>query len=267
MLDSNVKLLDDTLPDHTDTEGSEITDDWGWSAYLFMTRKQLWLRRAVFDCKENFRQANSIATGSECSVIHVRRSDVVLGDERKYYPVADYIKMIPEDRLNNANHYIIILTDDLNAIKEAHKFFPNLQWAYLDRPRFKGSSGGWENQTPSRNPALETIFLLAEFELAMACSVFVHGQSGFSNFIYQHVSGRNEVMVSCSSQVSLKIFLFYCIQMVSANRNVTRYRVEDSNSTVLELFVNETESHLEALLTSMLPEPSNSTEDLPDNGE
>jgi hypothetical protein len=37
--------------------------------------------------------------------------------------------------------------------------------------------------------------------------------------------------------------------------------VEDSNSTVLELFVNETESHLEALLK--LPEPSNS----PDNGE
>jgi hypothetical protein len=98
------------------------------------------------------------------------------------------------------------------------------------------------------------LFLLAEFELAMACSVFVHGKSGFSNFIYQHhVSGRIEVMVSCSSQVSLKIFLFYCIQMVSANRNVTRYRVEDSNSTVLELFVNETES--------------NSTEDLPDNGE
>jgi len=41
--------------------------------------------------------------------------------------------------------------------------------------------------------------------------------------------------------------------------------VEDSNSTVLELFVNETKSHLEALL--MLPEPSNSMEDLPDNGE
>ena len=136
ILDSNVKLLDDTLPDHT--EGSDITDDWGWSAYLFMTRKQLWLRRAVFDCKENFRQANRIATGSECSVIHVRRSDVVLGDARKYFPVADYIKMIPEDRLNNANHYIIILTDDSNAIKEAHKFFPNLQWAYLDRHRFQG---------------------------------------------------------------------------------------------------------------------------------
>ena len=56
MLDSNVKLLDNTLPDHTD--GSGIADDWGWSAYLFMTQKQLWLHRAVFDCKENFRQAD-----------------------------------------------------------------------------------------------------------------------------------------------------------------------------------------------------------------
>jgi hypothetical protein len=211
MLDSNVKLLDNTLPDHT--EGSGIADDWGWSAYLFMTRKQLWLRRAVFDCKENFRQANSIATGSECSVIHVRRSDVVLGDARKYFHVvADYIKMIPEDRLNNVNYYIIILTDDLNATSRKHISFSQIcsghTWIVLIS-RLKGSSGGWENQTPSWNPALETIFLLAEFELAMACSVFVHGQSGFSNFIYQHVSGQIEVMVSCSSQVSLKVFLFH----------------------------------------------------------
>ena len=209
-LDSNVKLLDESLQEQSG--GSGITDDWGWSAYLFMTRKQLWLRRAVFDCKENFRQANSITSGSDCSVIHVRRSDVVLGGARKYFPVADYIKMIPEDKLNDANHYIIILTDDSNAIEEAHKFFPNLKWTYLDRPRFKGSSGGWENQTPSRNPALETIFLLAEFELAMACSVFVHGESGFSNFIYQHVSGRIEVMVSCSSLKShRKSFIFIII--------------------------------------------------------
>jgi len=41
----------------------------------------------------------------------------------------------------------------------------------------------WENQTPSRNPALETIFLLAEFELAMACSAFVHGQSFFQFYL------------------------------------------------------------------------------------
>jgi hypothetical protein len=137
MLDSNVKLLDITLPDHT--EGSGIADDWGWSAYLFMSRKQLWLHRAVFDCKENFRQANSIATGSECSVIHVWRSGVVLGGARKYFPVvADYIKMIPKDRLNNANHYIIILTDDLNAIKEARKFFPKFAVGILGSSSFQG---------------------------------------------------------------------------------------------------------------------------------
>jgi hypothetical protein len=184
-LDSNVTLLDEALPDQSGGSGS-ITDDWGWSAYLFMTRKQLWLRRAMFDCKENFRQANSIAIGSECSVVHVRRADVVLLDDgRKYFPVADYIKMIPDDRLNDANHYILLLTDDSNAIDEAHKFFPNLKWAYLDRPRFKGSSGGWENHSPSRNPALETIFLLTELELAMACSVIVNGESGFSRLIYR----------------------------------------------------------------------------------
>lgn len=187
-LGQNVEILGDDVELHI--EESDVVDDWGWTAYLFMTRKQLWLRRAVFDCKEHFRQSNNIETGADCSVIHVRRADVVLHDEssRRYFHVADYVKMIPQDRLNNINHFILLLTDDLNAIDEANQFFPTLKWKYLDRPRFRGSSGGWENQTPSRNPANEVIFMLTEFELTMGCSVFVHGQSGFSNIIHRHVS-------------------------------------------------------------------------------
>ena len=36
--------------------------------------------------------------------------------------------------------------------------------------------------------------------------------------------------------------------MLSANSNVTRYMVEDSNSTVLELTFDQTESHVKSLL-------------------
>jgi hypothetical protein len=188
-LDSNVEILAEDNMDEFWVE-PEVYGDWEWSAYLFLTRKQLWLRRAVFETTEHFRHSSNIAADSDCSVIHVRRADVVLHDElsRRYFPVADYVKMIPEEKLTNVNHYILLLTDDSNAIDEALVFFPELKWKYLDRPRFKGSSGGWENQTPSRNPANETIFILAELELVRACSVFVHGQSGFSNLIHRHVS-------------------------------------------------------------------------------
>lgn len=118
-LDADVKLLE--VEDNYDNAG--IADDWGWSAHLFITRKQLWLRRAVFDYKEQFRQLNSIGAGSSgCTVIHVRRGDSAV--ERHIYPAADYVKMIPQEILNNPNHYILLLTDDSNAIDEAHEPFP-----------------------------------------------------------------------------------------------------------------------------------------------
>ena len=182
-LDDDVKVLE--VEDNYDNAG--IADVWGWSAYLFITRKQLWLRRAVFDYKEHFRQLNAIGVGSlDCTVIHVRRGDSAV--ERTIYPVADYVEMIPKEILDNPNHYILLLTDDSNAIDEAHEFYPDLKWVYSDKPRFNGASGGWQHFTPSRNPAYEVTALLAELELATECSILVHGPSGYSNFMHQHVS-------------------------------------------------------------------------------
>ena len=195
--------------------GSSIFDDFGWSAYLFMTRKQLWLRRAVFDYKEQFRQSNAIDAGSsDCTVIHVRRGDVAHSNERIYFPVYDYVKMIPQERLNDPNHYIFLMTDDSGAIEEAHEFYPELRWTYINKPRFNGSNVGWEDQMPSRNPAYEVIMLLSEFELAMACSTFVHGHSGFSNFILQYVSSLLcIVFMEYYTEVSSLGFLYYLMQL------------------------------------------------------
>ena len=169
-----------------------IADQMGRDAYMFLTRKLLWLRRAVFDYKQNFKKSKNITEGanSDCTVVHVRRSDVILHNihARRYFPVADYVKLIPSEKLSNPDHHIFFLTDDANAIEEAHEFFPALNWKYFDRPRYKGSEGGWENQTPSRNPALEVVVLLATFELAQECSAFVHGQSNFAEYIYEQVS-------------------------------------------------------------------------------
>ena len=173
-------------------KSSRIWNELGWSAYNFMTRKQLWLRRSVFDYQKQFNEANSIISGSDCTAMHVRRSDVMVDKRRPYYPVAYYVDMIPEEKLEDPNHYIFLLTDDANAIDEAHEFFPNLKWKHLDRPRHRGSSGGWQSHTPSGDPALEVIILVSTFELVQKCSVLVAGISSFAEYMYAHVSNNCE---------------------------------------------------------------------------
>jgi hypothetical protein len=122
----------------------------------------------------------------------VRRSDVVLHDQhaRKYFPVTDYVKLIPNERLKNKNHSFFLMTDDANAVAEAHEFHPELRWKYIDRPRYKGSSGGWEHQTPSNNPASEVITLLSTFDLVQECSLLVHGTSKFSDVLWYMMKSK-----------------------------------------------------------------------------
>ncbi|KAK1738447.1 hypothetical protein QTG54_011116 [Skeletonema marinoi] len=203
----------------------EIWHERGYYAYQFMTRKQLWLRRAVFDFKHKFRMKHG--PESDCSVLHVRRADIIFHEQhaRKYHPIADYVKLIPKEKLNDPNHTIFLLTDDDNAVNEAHEFYPNLRWKYIDRPRHSGSSGGWENQTPSLNPALELIVLMATFELAQDCSSFVHGHSGLSDYIWTHMAAN------------------------AGNKRVTRLRVDDRK----EVF-NEKYLHSEEELAKLLDE-------------
>ena len=190
------------LPDEADI-GQEL----GQQAYLFMTRKMLWFRRAVFDYKQAFKKANNITADSDCTVCHVRRGDVVLhpGLQRRYFPLAEYVKHMNSSKLSNPNHYIFLLTDDSGAIDEAHEFFPELNFRYFDRPRQKGSNNGtvWENQTPSRNPAMEVIVLVATFELVQECSAIVWGASNFANYMYNQVSEK-----IASSESSLRTFQF-----------------------------------------------------------
>ncbi|KAL7492085.1 hypothetical protein ACHAWT_001704 [Skeletonema menzelii] len=198
-------------------EQVEIWTERGFNAYQFLTRKQLWLRRAVFDFKRTFRMKHG--PESDCSVIHVRRADIIMHDKhaRKYYPIADYVNLIPMEKLNDPNHTIFLLTDDANAVKEAHEFYPHLRWKYIDRPRHKGSSGGWENQTPSLNPALELIVLMAIFDLVQDCSSFVHGHSGLSDYIWTHMAAN------------------------AGNKRVTRLRVDEQKQVFDEKYLHSEE--------------------------
>ena len=86
------------------------------------------------------------------------------------------------------------------------------------------SSGGWENQTPSRSPLFEVVVLLATFDLAQECSAIVHGDSGFAEYIYQ--------------------------QMDAFGKDTKRYRVEGDNDVHSELHT-ASEAELEKSLNDM----------------
>jgi len=186
------------VPDGDLPHGSNIKEGTlSTSAYLFMTREQLWLRRAVFDYIKEFKSNYNFATESEsdCTVIHVRRGDASMdSNRRRWFPVVDYVELIPDIKRNDPNHTIFLLTDDHNAISEAYEFYPHLRWKYFNRTRNHGSDGGWQDHTPSQDPALEVIVMFALFQLVQECSTFVHGPSNLVDYIrlYMTLSGRED---------------------------------------------------------------------------
>jgi hypothetical protein len=151
----------------------------------YVTRPQTWLRKAVFDFTK------IIPLTTPCAVIHVRRADVVLHHKysRRYHAIEEYVDKLllnvslSSNNNNNYNTSILLLTDDDNAIQEAHTKFPNRNWVYIDRPRFKGAEGGWENQIPSNDAKQEVIALLSIFKLVRKCQTFVHTSSNLAKYI------------------------------------------------------------------------------------
>jgi len=139
--------------------------------YEFVTRQQTWLRQKVL------RFSSKINIATPCTVVHVRRADIVLHKNRirRYHKINDYVERMDKDTKN-----IFLLTDDDNAIGEALTKFPNYTWTYIDRPRHKGAEGGFENQIPSKNPKFEVIVLLSIFQLVKKCSTLIHTKSGFA---------------------------------------------------------------------------------------
>ena len=183
-------------PEESDETYPNITYEYEqryMAVYNYVTRPKQWLRREVY----RFVHKLEREIVQPCAVMHVRRTDVVLhGDaSRKYYPVSAYVDLLPQDRRQD----IFLLTDDADAIDEAHEFYPNLNWHYINRTRFRGTEGGWENQIPSKNPKQEVVTILGTFRLAKRCDTFVHGTSVFSDEIYRAMSegGRtvNRILV------------------------------------------------------------------------
>ena len=85
-----------------------------------------------------------------------------------------------------------------DAIDEAKTEYPGYNWMHLDRPRFKGAEGGWQNHIPSGVPELEVIIILSTMKLAQKCDSLVCGRSGFSMLLWgymQHENGTNATKI------------------------------------------------------------------------
>jgi hypothetical protein len=173
--------------------------------FQFILRPRQWVRRQVFMRSHDLRQqllealhdsdaeaGTAAAAGRRssnrvlrpgCTVVHVRRGDVVLGNSRStsrraYRPLADYL-------LHVRTHTVLLLTDDADAIEESQQQqFANYTFVYWNRTRYRGSEGGWEEHLPSRDPLEEMAVLLGTFDVVPLCLALVHTASNFGQLLY-----------------------------------------------------------------------------------
>ena len=172
-------------------------------AMEYVTRPQTWLRKRVFDMVHsamNEAGGGTLVNGplqKPYSVIHVRRSDVVLHDRssRKYHAIAEYLNETDARLAEGGPDFkirrnVLLLTDDSNAIKEALALHPEYRWMYLNRTRWTGSEGGFERQLPSSDPIVEVATLYATFKLVSHCETFSYGSSNFGRVLKTHVENN-----------------------------------------------------------------------------
>lgn len=156
-----------------------------------------------------------------CTVMHVRRSDVVLHTTRarQYFALSDYVKWL------RRNDTIFLLTDDANAIEEAFEFHPNLKWTFLNRTRFRGTEGGWENQTPSRSPKREVVVIMALLRLVQRCDTLIHTSSGFARMLARAMQPTLRTRIQIDSHMKRE-------EQYSWNNTVSHHKL---NKTLHEL--------------------------------
>jgi hypothetical protein len=160
--------------------GEYVNPAWHWQ---YATRRQTWLRKHVYD----FVQKQNIS--APCTAMHVRRGDVVLHTDgllRKYHAISEYVTA--GANASALHRKVFLMTDDQNAITEATTEYPDIQWMYIDRPRYRASEGGFEKQLPSNDPIFEFTVLLGTFEMVQHCDSLIHSHSGFSDVLFKQMA-------------------------------------------------------------------------------
>lgn len=142
--------------------------------YAFRPRQRV--RQKVLEFREQHVPEDQMRTISPCAAIHVRRGDIAFGKGRRYAAVEEYLQV----GNITMGETVVVLTDDVSTIEEIEQYHArDYNWIYLQRPRHRGSEGGFEGFIPSSDPAFEILAILVEIQLAGQCNKLVHGKSGF----------------------------------------------------------------------------------------
>ena len=151
--------------------------------FEYISRPQTWLRYRVY----KFVQQQKVV--APCTAMHVRRGDIITHGKqsRRYFSIAEYLNTSTQIERN-----VLLLTDDHNAIGEALHDFPNRNWMYIDRPRYRGSEGGFERHLPSNDPILEMTVLLSTFRLVRRCMSMIRASSAFGDLLWGEIKDEHQ---------------------------------------------------------------------------
>jgi len=152
---------------------SNAKQEFRWLRQYAFRPKHIVRKKLVEYLKEHEVDLKSM---DSCTAIHVRRGDIAFGKGRRYAAVDEYLEAGNVSKSDT----VLLLTDDVSAVEEVEKHWKSdYKWIYLDRPRFRGSTGGFEGFLPSKDPALEVLAIMAEVEMTSRCNKVIHGKSGF----------------------------------------------------------------------------------------
>eukprot|EP00756_Hemistasia_phaeocysticola_P045212 Hpha_TRINITY_DN18975_c0_g1::TRINITY_DN18975_c0_g1_i1::g.17524::m.17524 len=151
-------------------------------------RRELRFREAKFLAKWGGGQDDEGFGKGQCATVHVRRADVSLGKRGKalrYVPLKEFVEAL-EKTADGPVKDVLLMSDSATTFDEA-KEFPQIRWVFIDRKRFKGSEGGWENHFPSGDPREEVINILLLTRLVPRCraAFIASGTSSFSKFMHE----------------------------------------------------------------------------------
>lgn len=161
------------------------------STYTYLLRPKYEVRAEIHRRVEKFDMGPA-----PCAAMHVRRGDILLhrGQARAYLTVDTYVRAARPYLDALGINTILLLTDSQAAVDEGIACateFPDicgdLTWRYVDKRRWVGGEGGWENPFPSGNSKDEFFNIQTEFALVQKCDMAILGDSGFGERIYAHM--------------------------------------------------------------------------------
>jgi hypothetical protein len=89
---------------------------------------------------------------------------------------------------------IFLVTDSKGAVDEAMKcavdhpdVCSDITFRFLDKKRWVGAEGGWENPFPSGDSRIELLDIQLEFALAQRSAMGIFGDSNYANKIHAHM--------------------------------------------------------------------------------